>query len=84
LSAKHRHENRLASDFLKTQKGEFDLMKTLSVLFTIALLVAANQLAGHLRRVHALPLNHSLDANDNITVIRPLTLTRFPVFQQQQ
>ena len=58
-------------------------MKALSVLFTIALLVAANQLAGHLRRVHALPLNHSLDVNDT-TVIRPLTLTRFPIFQQQQ
>jgi hypothetical protein len=30
-----------------------------------------------------LPLNHSLDVNDT-TVIRPLTLTRFPIFQQQQ
>jgi hypothetical protein len=58
-------------------------MKALSVLFTIALLVAANQLAAHLRRAHALPLNHSLDASDT-TVISPLTLTRFPVFQQQQ
>jgi hypothetical protein len=31
-------------------------MKTLSVLFTLALLVTANGLAAHLKRVNALPV----------------------------
>lgn len=30
-------------------------MKALSVLFTVALALAANGLAGHLKRTHALP-----------------------------
>jgi hypothetical protein len=40
-------------------------MKTLSVLFTLALLVATNGLAAHLKRVHALPAR-SATAHSNL------------------
>jgi hypothetical protein len=38
-------------------------MKSLSVLFTLALLVAANGLAAHLKRVHALPVRSTSVSN---------------------
>jgi hypothetical protein len=39
-------------------KREFNLVKTLSVLLSLGLLLAANQLANRLRRAGALPPNH--------------------------
>jgi hypothetical protein len=57
LSAGHRHQKWPPSDFLKTEKGEFTNMKTLSVLFTFALLIAANQLARRLHSAHVSPIN---------------------------
>jgi len=76
LSAEHRHQNPPSSDFLKFPKSEFTGMKALSVLFTLGLLIAANLLAVHLRRVHVLPLN----AHGNPAPVAPVTLasSQFP------
>lgn len=41
--------------FCKIAMGDFDSMKGFTVLFTIVLLVVAEQLAGHLKRTGALP-----------------------------
>jgi hypothetical protein len=57
LSAKHRQQKGRASDFVKFRKGDCNIMKTLSVLFTVALLCTANALAAHLKRVNALPVH---------------------------
>jgi hypothetical protein len=58
-------------------------MKTLSVLFTIALFFAANQVAVRLRHAHALPVQTARRTND-VTAIGPFTMARFPVSQQAQ
>jgi len=57
-------------------------MKTLSILFTIALFVAANQLAVHLRHAHALPAQTRQTNNTNAT--GSLTMARFHVSQKAQ
>jgi len=56
LSAGHRHENCPGADFFPEEKREGEGMKTLSVLFTIALVLGANRLAAQLKRANALPL----------------------------
>src|SRR6185437_9847224 len=56
LSSKHRHQKGPRSDFAKLRNGDRNRMKTLSVLFTIVLFVAANSLASHLRHARALPV----------------------------
>jgi hypothetical protein len=43
-------------------------MKTLSVLFTLALMLAANQLAARLKQAHALPAAHTVSANTHPSV----------------
>lgn len=58
-------------------------MKTLSVLFTLALLVTANQLAGHLRRAHALPAQ-KVDRKNDTNTIGSLTMAHVPVSQKIQ
>jgi hypothetical protein len=58
-------------------------MKTLSVLFTLALFVAANQLAVHLRRAHALPAQTARRTNDT-NAVGSLTMARFHVSQKAQ
>ncbi|HLX68466.1 MAG TPA: hypothetical protein VKV04_02460 [Verrucomicrobiae bacterium] len=58
-------------------------MKTLSVLFTLALLVAANQLAVHLRHAHALPAQR-VDRTKDTNAIGPFTMGHFPFSQKVQ
>lgn len=41
-------------------------MKTLSVLFTIALFIAANRLAAHLKHMNALPANTGAQPANNL------------------
>jgi len=55
LSSKRRHENWPVSDFFPLGKSEANGMKTLSVLVTLGLLFAANQLAARLKHAGALP-----------------------------
>jgi hypothetical protein len=64
MSAGHRQEIRLPSDFIEFRKGECNGMKTLSVLFTLALFIAADRLAAHLKRTNALPANIARPAGD--------------------
>jgi hypothetical protein len=58
-------------------------MKALSVLFTIALFIAASQVGAHLRHAHALPAQADR-RTDNTNAIDSLTMARFHVSQHAQ